>query len=129
MYLSVATVAETLSHEFGDLRVDIVVRVLTACVDEYPDADALFIEQAARARLQILAHPQGGVRPPSQDALDVSLHDRELAAEVQLTVNLMVAVNESEQPLAAEDIDRILGVDKGAPQPAGHVVPMQRQGD
>ena len=60
------------------------------------------------------------------DALDVSLHDLELAAEVELTVNLMIAINESPQPLSSADVDRILGV-SAAPVLAGHSVPAQRR--
>lgn len=127
MDLSVATVAETLTHEFADLRLGSVVSVLTACVDEYPNADALFMEQAARARLVLLAQPKdAGSKPPGRDALDVSLHDIDLAAELDLTVRLMVAANESDQPLTEEDIDLILEVGRDARAVRGQALPLQR---
>lgn len=44
-------VAERLAAEFRDQPDSTVIRVLTDCVDEHPDADAAFIEQEARARL------------------------------------------------------------------------------
>lgn len=46
-----------------------------------------------------------------EDALSVSLHDAELAQEVELTARLMVAANESHEHLADETVDDILGVD------------------
>jgi hypothetical protein len=50
--------------------------------------------------------------PPvtGEDSLDVSLHDNELADEVELTVGLIVAINESERPLTVEEVDEFLGV-------------------
>lgn len=44
------------------------------------------------------------------DALDVSLHDRDLREEVELTTLLIVAVNESGRTLSREEIDVILGI-------------------
>jgi hypothetical protein len=43
-------------------------------------------------------------------SLDVSLHDEDLADEVDLMVRLIVAVNEADHALAQGDIDEILGV-------------------
>lgn len=127
MDLSVATVAETLTREFAGLRLGNVVGVLTACVDEYPNADALFMEQAARARLLLLAQSQGtGSKTPGRDALDVSLHDVDLAAEVELTARLMVAANESDHPLAREDLDKILGIGRDETTACGPALPSQR---
>ena len=57
------------------------------------------------------------------DCLDVQLHDSDLAAEVELTARLMVAANESEGRLSAPDLDRILGIARGA---AAGGVPHQR---
>lgn len=45
------------------------------------------------------------------DALDVSLHDDDLREEVELTTQLIVAANESDQALTMQEIDAILGVD------------------
>lgn len=120
MDLSIASVAEKLSRQFAEVRIDRVISVVTACAGEHPDADSFFIEQAARARLQRLATPWGaGAAAGGEDALDVSLHDLELAVEVELTARLMVAANGSDHPLAREDVDRILEV-------PGPVVPSQR---
>lgn len=122
MDLSVASVAERLSRQFAEVRIDRVISVLTACAGEHPHADSFFIEQAARARLLRLVHPTGaGSGAAGEDALDVSLHDVELAVEVELTARLMVAANGSDDPLAMEDVDRILEV-------PGPVVPSQRTG-
>ena len=50
-------VAERLAREFTQLPNSTIVRVLTDIVDANSDADAMFIEQAARARLSELADP------------------------------------------------------------------------
>ncbi|WP_232676632.1 hypothetical protein [Nocardioides sp. R-C-SC26] len=44
------------------------------------------------------------------DQFDVSLEDVDLLGEVELTTNLIIAATESEGPLSADEIDRILGV-------------------
>ncbi|HEY6934278.1 MAG TPA: hypothetical protein VI452_12855 [Marmoricola sp.] len=44
------------------------------------------------------------------DPFDVSLEDGELMDEVELTASLIVAANQSDDPLSLEEIDRILGV-------------------
>ena len=44
------------------------------------------------------------------DPLDVTLHDAELATEVELTSLLMVAANETEDMLEQRAIDEILGL-------------------
>jgi hypothetical protein len=44
------------------------------------------------------------------DPFDVSLEDGELMDEVELTASLIVAANQSDDPLSVEEIDRILGV-------------------
>ena len=46
----------------------------------------------------------------SGDPLDVELEDSELLAEVDLTTTLIAAANQSEGPLEAEEIDRLLGL-------------------
>ena len=122
MDLSVATVAEALTYEFPDLRLATVIRVLRSCVDDYPDADTHFVEQAARARLLLLPRRQGsGASVQGDDVLDVSLHDAELAGEVELTARLMVAANESPHPLSAEDVDRLLGLGEDGQTRSGTV--------
>lgn len=55
MESALITVAERLASEFGQLPNSTVVRVVTDSVDATPDADHMFIEQAARARLTELA--------------------------------------------------------------------------
>ena len=127
MDLSLATVVETLADEFGGIRINTVVSVLSACVDEFPYGGPHFIEQAARARLSLLAQPQRGwSATPGRDALDVSLHDSDLAAEVELTASLMVAANESASALAREEVDRILGVRRDPAPALRHELPAQR---
>ena len=44
------------------------------------------------------------------DSLDVSLHDAELRDEVDLTVRLIVAANQSDGMLSRREIDEVLGV-------------------
>jgi len=45
-----------------------------------------------------------------QDQFDVSLEDRDLLGEVELTTNLIIAASESDDHLSADEIDRILGL-------------------
>ncbi|HEU4512419.1 MAG TPA: hypothetical protein VFR87_04895 [Nocardioidaceae bacterium] len=45
------------------------------------------------------------------DHLDVSLEDAELRAEVELTVRLILAANDSDSRLNPDEVDRILGLD------------------
>jgi hypothetical protein len=44
------------------------------------------------------------------DQFDVTLEDGDLLGEVELTTTLIIAASESEGPLSAEEIDRLLGV-------------------
>lgn len=119
---ALAAVAETLAHEFGELRSGAVVAVVSDCLEDYPYDGSHFIEQAARARLSLLRRPPGSWSPMSTgDSLDVSLHDAELAEEVELTTRLIVAANDSDRPLPLEEVDRLLGV-KG---PAAGAIPRQ----
>jgi hypothetical protein len=46
----------------------------------------------------------------ADDSLNVSLHDGDLADELELTVRLTIATNEADGRLAQDEIDRILGV-------------------
>lgn len=46
----------------------------------------------------------------SGDPFEVELTDRDLLAEVDLTTTLIAAANQSEGPLAPEEIDRLLGL-------------------
>ena len=49
------------------------------------------------------------------DQFDVTLEDRDLLVEVELTTNLIIAASASDDRLPPAEIDRILGV---APQSA-----------
>ena len=44
------------------------------------------------------------------DKFDVSLEDSDLLEEVELTTSLIIAATESDAPLSAEEIDRLLGL-------------------
>lgn len=44
------------------------------------------------------------------DQFDVSLQDDDLMAEVELTMNLMIAASASDHRLSGEEIDRVLGL-------------------
>jgi hypothetical protein len=46
----------------------------------------------------------------SGDPLEVELTDTDLLDEVELTTNLIAAANQSDGPLAAAEIDRLLGL-------------------
>lgn len=45
-----------------------------------------------------------------QDQFDVTLEDRDLMTEVELTTNLIIAASESDEHLTMDEIDEILGV-------------------
>lgn len=47
------------------------------------------------------------------DALDVDLVHKELLDELELTVDLIVAVSEATEPLSQDDVDGLLGVQRG----------------
>ena len=64
----------------------------------------------------------------TEDALAVELHDAELAQEVELTARLMVAANESDDHLAVETVDDILGVDQQETAQPPALPPRQRNG-
>jgi len=44
------------------------------------------------------------------DRLDVSVHDEDVLAEIELTSDLMIAASEHEGPLTQEQVDSILGL-------------------
>jgi hypothetical protein len=44
------------------------------------------------------------------DQLDVSVHDTEILAEIEMMTNLIIATSESDGPLPQPRIDEILGV-------------------
>ena len=44
------------------------------------------------------------------DPLDVDLEDTELLGEVEMTTALIVAANQADRHLSAEEIDRVLGL-------------------
>lgn len=46
----------------------------------------------------------------SGDPFDVELEDTELLDEVELTTSLIAAANQSEGPLPADEIDKLLGL-------------------
>ncbi|MGH3413902.1 MAG: hypothetical protein ACRDPH_12565 [Marmoricola sp.] len=50
------------------------------------------------------------------DPLDVELEDPELLAEVELTAALIVAANQADCRLSADQVDHVLGL---RPDPAG----------
>jgi hypothetical protein len=58
-----------------------------------------------------------------EDQLNVPLEDAELLAEVELTTNLIIAASESDASLPQEEIDRLLGLDIDAINPA---IPVQK---
>ena len=55
------------------------------------------------------------------DQLDVSVHDAEVLAEIEMMTNLIIATSESDGPLPQGQIDEILGVSP--------VIPRARKGD
>ena len=68
------------------------------------------------------------------DALDVSLHDRTLLEEVELTVQLMIAANDATGTLNQTTVDEILGVTPRPPAIVPHrtgsaPIPRQRMAD
>lgn len=70
-------------------------------------------DRPATRRLPVQRQPQP--QPHQRDVLDVTLHDEELRAELELTTLLMVAVNDAvdrddHAPLPQEQIDRLLGL-------------------
>lgn len=46
------------------------------------------------------------------DQFDVTLEDRDLLVEVELTTNLIIAASASEERLPLDEIDRILGISR-----------------
>jgi hypothetical protein len=52
--------------------------------------------------------PKG--QPPVNDQLDVTVHDSEVLAEIEMMTNLIIATSESEGPLPQGQIDEILGI-------------------
>lgn len=70
------------------------------------------IDRPATRRLPVQRQPKR--RPRRPDVLDVTLHDEELRAELELTAMLIVAVNDAadgdDAPLPQEQIDRLLGL-------------------
>lgn len=51
-------VAEQLVAQFPHLPATTVIRVVTDCVEQFPDSDPMFIEQAARAHLATVPQSQ-----------------------------------------------------------------------
>ena len=50
------------------------------------------------------------------DQLDVSVHDTEVLAEIEMMTNLIIATSESDGPLSQLRIDEILGVTPTVPR-------------
>jgi hypothetical protein len=50
------------------------------------------------------------------DQLDVSVHDTEVLAEIEMMTNLIIATSESDGPLPQIRIDEILGVPPVVPR-------------
>lgn len=50
------------------------------------------------------------------DQLDVSVHDAEVLAEVEMMTNLIIATSEADGPLPQVRIDEILGVTPVVPR-------------
>lgn len=63
------------------------------------------------------------------DPLDVPLSDPELAAEIVLTVDLIIHANMSERRLTQIEIDALLGLHQDGPEhvPTRHLVGLTRQ--
>ena len=57
MDLALITVAERLAAEFPNQPETMVIRVLTDCAEEFPDAGPLFVEQESGARLAAVPPP------------------------------------------------------------------------
>lgn len=59
----------------------------------------------------------GSVRgdQPVNDQLDVTVHDNEVLAEIEMMTNLIIATSESDGPLPQVQIDEILGVAEDTP--------------
>lgn len=93
-------VAEKLVRMFPTVRTATVVDVVAHCVDQFPDDDPLFIERAAKACLS----------EHQADVLSVSLDDRELRAEMELSTRLIIAASESTTHLDEAEIDALLGL-------------------
>lgn len=108
-------VAERLAEEFAGVPSSTVIRVLTDCVDDFPDDGAHFVEQAARARLMraetALEEVDGGEdRHPAQ----LAASDPLWAEEAEMVALLVIAAHKSDVPLRQQEIDRILDVTPGA---------------
>ncbi len=106
-------VAERLAGDFQDrLPASAVLGAVVGSVAEFPSGDSMFIEQAARARLDGLVERRG--RQVQHDALDVALHEDALLDEVELTTTLIIAASDSSAPrLSQAEVDRLLGLDPG----------------
>ncbi len=74
MNLEISGVAERLAQEFPGLPAGVVMRTVCECADACECAGALFIEQAARARLGAAGAPsvppEHTVAPAAQAAMD-----------------------------------------------------------
>lgn len=112
MDLAFAAVAEMLAVEFAELKGSTVVTVVTECAHSLPRADPYFLEQAARARLRLLARVQARQTPePRPNPFTLALQRRDLELEGELLDRLIAVCRGSDAPLAQADVDRILRAD------------------
>lgn len=109
MDVAMMAVAERLAAEFHELPNSTVIRVLTDCADAFPNDEAQVVEQAVRERLGVARRAVDQVAG-GHEAVGLSLHEHERGEEVELTALLIVAANESPEPLSQEQVDRALGV-------------------
>ena len=86
MNMALAGVAETLANEFAHLHSTAVLRVLVDCVDEFPNGGPHFVEQVQGRGCRASRSHRCRGRVSERSSLDVSLHDDDLADEVDLMV-------------------------------------------
>src|SRR3954449_2018065 len=108
MDFAIIAVAEKLAAEFPHQSSTTVLRVVAGCVEQFPDDDEMFVEDAARAHLTA-AGDRVRAAMTEQDPLDVSLEDTELLTEVKMLTDLIVAATPAED-LGQDEIDQILDI-------------------
>lgn len=99
MQAELMEVAEKLAETHPELRPIAVAETVADCAAEFPDGDPLLVEQAARARL----------------------NEAEQHAEMDLSVRLIIAANDSPGQLSQKDLDRLLKV-RSSSRPADYAV-------
>lgn len=107
-------VAERLAWEFAGVPSSTVIRVLTDCVDDFPNDGAHFVEQAARARLGRAETALGEVdAAEDQHPARLAGHDPLRAEEAEMVALLVIAAHKSDLPLQQHEIDLILDMTPG----------------